>query len=83
MLFMQLQTRCSKHREMSKNDRVLKNIALTAGASAPEILINNVVNFFKEKFLTNVHEVNFTNENIIFHPPKILRDLKKAANACI
>lgn len=54
-----------------------KNIALTAGASAPEILIDNVINFFKNKFAANIHNVNYIDETIKFHPPKILRDLKK------
>ena len=55
----------------------IKNIALTAGASAPEILIDNVINFFKIRYAANIHNVNYIDETIKFHPPKILRDLKK------
>ena len=56
------------------------NIGLTAGASAPEVLINEMIEFFKNKYHNhnvNVQYVTYTEENIVFHLPKILRDMKK------
>jgi 4-hydroxy-3-methylbut-2-enyl diphosphate reductase len=53
------------------------NIALTAGASAPEILINETIEYFEKNFNAKIHNVVFTEENVIFHPPKLFRELKK------
>lgn len=53
------------------------NIALTAGASVPEILIDNLVNYFEKNFDTRVQNVIFTEEDVVFHPPKLFRELKK------
>ena len=59
----------------------VKNIAITAGASAPEILVDNLIKFFKQKYGVAVNYVNYINENVQFHPPKIIRDLKKLYGA--
>ena len=53
------------------------NIALTAGASAPEILIDQTIEYFEKNFNAKVHNIVFTEENIVFHPPRLFRELKK------
>jgi 4-hydroxy-3-methylbut-2-enyl diphosphate reductase len=57
-------------------DDVIKNdykIALTAGASTPEILISQMVDYFIEKFSFQIEDYNFRNEDIIFHAPSSVR----------
>ena len=52
----------------------MKSIGITAGASAPEILINNVLKAFKEKYNVKLETVQTATEKITFKVPKILRD---------
>lgn len=47
-------------------------IGITAGASAPEILVEQVLNRFAGQFATNVEEVAVTHEDIEFKLPKAL-----------
>lgn len=47
-------------------------LGLTAGASAPEILIEEVVSAAKERFNVKVEEVRITEENTIFKVPGVL-----------
>ena len=47
---------------------------MTAGASAPEILVNEVIEAFQERFLVAIEKIEITKENISFKVPKILRD---------
>lgn len=49
-------------------------LGLTAGASAPEILIEEVINAAREKFDVTVEEVAITQENVVFNVPRVLRD---------
>ncbi len=51
----------------------VRTVSVTAGASAPEILVQNVVNRLKELGVNNVEEVNGRPENIVFSMPKELR----------
>ena len=51
----------------------VKNIGLTASASAPEILVQNFINNLKKKFDIKVHEPEFIAENVIFKIPKQLK----------
>jgi len=48
------------------------NVGITAGASAPEILLTKVVNFLNEKFTTNIRTLDGKQENIHFKLPKEL-----------
>lgn len=50
----------------------VKTLGLSAGASAPEILVQEVINFCHQHFSVTVEEVNVVDENIIFHVPKML-----------
>lgn len=50
-----------------------KNIGITAGASAPEVLVEQVVSCIKDKTGAEVSELEGTPENITFSLPKELR----------
>jgi 4-hydroxy-3-methylbut-2-enyl diphosphate reductase len=50
----------------------VKTLGLTAGASAPEILVEEVIAACREKFSVRVDEVRITEENVIFKVPRIL-----------
>lgn len=48
-------------------------LGLTAGASAPEILVEEVIDALKEKFSVEVEPVVLIEENTVFNVPRILR----------
>ena len=52
----------------------IKSIGITAGASAPEILVKEVVDALKEKFEVKTHFVETATENVNFKVPRILRE---------
>ena len=52
----------------------VRSIGITAGASAPEVLINEVIEAFKLKFDVKLEVVETATENISFKVPKILRE---------
>ena len=57
--------------------RALKGIAtlgITAGASAPEVLINEVIDSFKENHHVDVEIVETAVENVNFKVPRVLRE---------
>ncbi len=54
----------------------LKRVGITAGASAPETLVNEVVDAFKERFDVTVETVETAQENVEFKVPKILREAR-------
>ena len=49
------------------------NIGVTAGASAPDVLVQDVIARLKALGGLNVHEVSGREENIVFEVPKELR----------
>ena len=49
-------------------------VAITAGASAPEVLVEEVVDAFAERFELDVETVTVTNEDVTFMLPKTLRE---------
>jgi 4-hydroxy-3-methylbut-2-enyl diphosphate reductase len=51
----------------------IKSIGITAGASAPEVLINRVINAFQFKFNVTLKTIEITKENVSFKVPKALR----------
>ena len=53
----------------------ISSIGLTAGASAPDNLVDEVIEAFNERFDTTLELVETAVENIEFKVPKILRDL--------
>jgi 4-hydroxy-3-methylbut-2-enyl diphosphate reductase len=49
-----------------------KNVGVTAGASAPEVLVENVVARLKEMGVVSVNELKGISENVVFPLPKTL-----------
>lgn len=52
-------------------------MGLTAGASAPDVLINEVIEALKAKRAVSVEEVAITQENVVFNIPRLLRDAEE------
>jgi len=52
----------------------IRAVGVTAGASAPEVLVNEVIDAFRARFDTNVELVETAQENIEFKVPRILRE---------
>lgn len=50
-----------------------RNIGVTAGASAPDVLVQEVISRLKALGGLDVHEINGREENIVFEVPKELR----------
>lgn len=50
-----------------------RRVGLTAGASAPEVLVNEVITAFEERFDMALETVEIAREDIEFKPPRILR----------
>ncbi len=50
----------------------VRTLAITAGASAPEILVQELVDAVSERFSTTVEEVTVKEEDVIFYIPKAL-----------
>jgi 4-hydroxy-3-methylbut-2-enyl diphosphate reductase len=58
----------------------VNTVALTAGASAPECLVEEVVKFLRSKGFANVQEVEVMPENVRFGlPPEIVEAIEAAA----
>ncbi|MCB6177672.1 4-hydroxy-3-methylbut-2-enyl diphosphate reductase [Rhodobacter sp. Har01] len=54
--------------------RGLSRVGLTAGASAPDVLVDEVLQAFRDRFDLTVETVETTTERVEFKVPKILRD---------
>lgn len=52
----------------------IKSVGITAGASAPEILINEVINAFNARYDVKKQVVETAIENVSFKVPRILRE---------
>jgi 4-hydroxy-3-methylbut-2-enyl diphosphate reductase len=52
----------------------IKSIGITAGASAPEVLINEVIDAFNSRFDVTVEQVVTAKENVEFKVPRVLRE---------
>lgn len=53
----------------------ITGIGITAGASAPEVLINEVVDAFRDRYDVTVEMVETATENIEFKVPRVLRHI--------
>jgi len=49
-------------------------VGITAGASAPEVLVNEVIDAFRQKFEVTLELVETAQETVEFKVPKILRE---------
>ena len=58
--------------EMFESTRTL---GISAGASAPEVLVQEIVDAFRERFDVVVEEIETATENIAFNIPRQLRDV--------
>ena len=52
----------------------IQSVGITAGASAPEVLVNEVIDAFRDRFKVTVVPVVTAEENVNFKVPRILRD---------
>ncbi|MEH6630017.1 MAG: 4-hydroxy-3-methylbut-2-enyl diphosphate reductase [Halopseudomonas aestusnigri] len=52
----------------------VKTLGITAGASAPEILVEEVIDACKNHFDVTIEEINIRDENVVFRVPKALLD---------
>ncbi|WP_226782150.1 4-hydroxy-3-methylbut-2-enyl diphosphate reductase [Oceaniglobus trochenteri] len=50
------------------------SIGITAGASAPEVLVNEVIDAFEERYDLTVERVETAIENVEFKVPRVLRE---------
>ncbi len=53
----------------------IKSVGITAGASAPDVLIQEVVEAFSDHYEVNVEYVETAQENVNFKVPRILREV--------
>ena len=53
----------------------IKSIGITAGASAPEVLINEVIDAFKSRYDVTEELVETAVENVEFKVPRVLREI--------
>ncbi|MEQ9261261.1 MAG: 4-hydroxy-3-methylbut-2-enyl diphosphate reductase [Roseovarius sp.] len=51
----------------------ISTLGLTAGASAPEVLVNEVIDAFRARFDVTVEQVETAQENVEFKVPRVLR----------
>ena len=57
----------------------LSTIGLTAGASAPEVLVNEIVDAFRQHYEVTVEKVTLRDENVSFKLPRELREVQPSA----
>ncbi|MEM0989482.1 MAG: 4-hydroxy-3-methylbut-2-enyl diphosphate reductase [Pseudomonadota bacterium] len=50
------------------------SVGLTAGASAPEVLINGVIDAFRERYDISIERIVTAEENVTFKMPRIMRE---------
>ena len=51
----------------------ISSLGITAGASAPEVLVEEIIDAFAERFAVEVETVTSTEENVFFPLPRALR----------
>ncbi|MBC7133915.1 MAG: 4-hydroxy-3-methylbut-2-enyl diphosphate reductase [Roseovarius sp.] len=51
----------------------IASIGITAGASAPEVLVEEVIDAFRARYEVTVHEVEAAKESVAFKVPRVLR----------
>ncbi|WP_246473005.1 4-hydroxy-3-methylbut-2-enyl diphosphate reductase [Pelagibacterium limicola] len=57
----------------------ISSLGITAGASAPEALVEEVIDAFAERFDVDVEISTTAEENIAFNIPRVLRQLEEAS----
>jgi 4-hydroxy-3-methylbut-2-enyl diphosphate reductase len=59
----------------------VENVLITAGASAPEVVVQECVEYLRRRFAAEVEEVTIRQENVHFQVPRELRALQLTAEA--
>ncbi|MDC0739234.1 4-hydroxy-3-methylbut-2-enyl diphosphate reductase [Cognatishimia sp. SS12] len=57
----------------------ITSVGITAGASAPEVLVNEVIDAFRDRYDVTVEVVETAVETVNFKVPRVLRDVEQAA----
>jgi 4-hydroxy-3-methylbut-2-enyl diphosphate reductase len=52
----------------------IRSLGITAGASAPEVLVNEVIDAFRDRFEVTVMPIVTAEENVEFKVPRVLRE---------
>jgi len=52
----------------------IASIGITAGASAPEVLVNEVIDAFRARYEVTVEQIETAQENVEFKVPRVLRE---------
>ena len=52
----------------------IQTLGITAGASAPEVLVHEVIDAAKQHFTVEVEQHPITQEDVVFNLPKVLRE---------
>jgi 4-hydroxy-3-methylbut-2-en-1-yl diphosphate reductase len=52
----------------------VETAALTAGASAPEVLVDEVIDAFRKRYELHVEEVTVSREDVVFNLPRVLAE---------
>ncbi len=52
----------------------IQSVGLTAGASAPEVLINEIIEAFRARYKVTIEHVETAQENVNFKVPRVLRE---------
>jgi len=52
----------------------IQSVGLTAGASAPEVLINEIIEAFRARYKVTIEHVETAQENVNFKIPRVLRE---------
>jgi 4-hydroxy-3-methylbut-2-en-1-yl diphosphate reductase len=52
----------------------LRTLGITAGASAPEVLVEEIIDAFAERYTVTVETVSTADESVFFPLPKSLRE---------
>jgi 4-hydroxy-3-methylbut-2-enyl diphosphate reductase len=53
----------------------VRAVGITAGASAPEELVNEVIDAFRARYSVTVEVVETAQENVEFKVPRVLREV--------
>ena len=56
----------------------IASLGVTAGASAPEVLVEEIIGAFAERYAVNVETVTTADENMFFPLPRVLRETEAA-----
>jgi len=71
---------CSMHR-CSSCARSVRVVGITSGASAPEELVQRLIDFFRERGTADVEEFQVVQEDVRFMLPKTIRQAMAAQSA--